>query len=168
MTISCVNKHQLPFLALVLNTITPPQPHHNCHVFTHAAADKTREGAQKGLETEKGWVYQVRLLYFFTYFYFLWFPLPAQPSLSWGMPHSPNYAMPSCQTQKMRHLWHVLHFQRPFFGGHLAPSPSHQHPLPVSPPPSHLPNMKNAPFVAHFLCLAAILWWVTCPPPPVA
>ena len=72
MTISRVNKHRLPFPALVLNTITPPQPHHNRHVFTHATADKTQEGAQEGMETGKGWVYQVHPLYFFTYFYFFW------------------------------------------------------------------------------------------------
>jgi len=73
MTISRVNKCQLPFLALVLNTITPPQHHHNHHAFTHTAANKTREGAQKGTEMGEGQVYQVRPLYFFTYFYFLWF-----------------------------------------------------------------------------------------------
>src|SRR6266545_4046244 len=43
------------------------------------------------------------------------------------------------------------------FSGYLAPSCSHQHPLPVSPPPFHLPNTKNAPFVAHLPCSATIL-----------
>jgi len=66
------------------------------------------------------------------------FPLPAQPSLSWGMSHPPNYATPSRRTRKTRHLQRVFHFRRLFFGGYLAPSPSRQHPLPVSPSPSHL------------------------------
>ena len=57
MTFSCINKCRLPFLALVLNTITLSQPHHNHHIFTHTAANKTREGAQKGTEMGKVQVY---------------------------------------------------------------------------------------------------------------
>jgi len=54
-------------------------------------------GVQKGMETGKGQVYQVCLLYFFIISYFYSFPPAHSPSPG----ESPNYTMPSCRTRKM-------------------------------------------------------------------
>ena len=45
----------------------------------------------------------------------------------WGIPYPPNYATPSCWTQKMCHLRRIIRFWWLFFRGYLAPSPL-QHP----------------------------------------
>jgi len=82
-TISRVNKCRLPFPALVLNTITPPQPHHNRHVFTHTAADKTWEERRRARRWEKGRCTRYAR-YIFSLFIFL--TLSLAPSLSWGIP----------------------------------------------------------------------------------
>jgi len=54
-----------------------PSHHHNPTTTATSLPRRRRQntgGAQKGMETGKGRVYQVRPLYFFIYFYFLLFP----------------------------------------------------------------------------------------------
>jgi len=87
MTISCVNKHRLPFPALVLNTITPPQPHHNRHIFTHAAADKTREEHRRARRQEKGGCTRyARYIFLFI-------------SISYSFPPAPSHLPQLCHAQ---------------------------------------------------------------------
>jgi len=149
---------------LFRHLVSTPSHHHN--PTTTATFLYTLPPTKHGREHRRAWRRENGGCTRYAYYIFLLisiscgFPLPAQSSLSWGIPHLSNYATPSRRTWKMRHLQQIFRFRRLFFGGYLGPSPpfrSRQHPPPVSPPPSHLPNMKNAPFVGHFSCSAAIL-----------
>jgi len=86
-TISRVNKCQLPFPALVLNTITPPQPHHNRHVFTHATTDKTREERRRARRREKGGCTR------YAHYIFLFI------SISYCFPPAPSHLPQLCHAQ---------------------------------------------------------------------
>ena len=99
-----------------------PQPYNNHHLFTQlpplhtCCRQQNTGGSTEGHGDRKRAGVQGTPAIFFLLIYISYsFPLPAQPSLFWGMPHPPDNAMSSCWTQRTRCKWCVLHFWWLFF-----------------------------------------------------
>ena len=131
---------------LFRHLFSTPSHHHNpttTTTFLHMLPP-TKHGREhrRAQRWEKGGCTRYARYIFFLFSISYVLPLPAQPSLSWGIPHLPNYATPSCRTRKTRHLQRVFRFRRLFFV-----------------------QTRKTRTRSHFSCLVGIL---PPPPPPVA